>query len=240
MKRTTVFLSTVVTLLLSLASCMKESDVLFTATVLADLDNSTLVGDNGVRYNITNMSEFPGLDTLSRVVAVVYANKEISETEYEGTIYVYAPVLVKDYLTMSTMDADKVGEDAVNLNSIWVDGKYISVRYDITSVYGSKTVHTINLVHNDAKSNKDTVFFELRHNAFGESYEYSVDLDNVVKDDGKQYVTQTGYASFPRQEDFIKDGQVVRVDFEWLKSTADGYLMPVKKKYDYTGTYKQK
>lgn len=238
MKRAIGYITVVVLALVSFSSCLKDSDVLFTTTVIADVEGTTLVTDNGIRYDITNTEEFDFTD-IKRVVAMVYAKKQISDTEYEGTIYAMAPVLVKDYLVKSAINEDEVGNDAVNLDGFWYEGQYISVRYNITSITGSETKHLLNLVYDDVRSGKDTVYFELRHNAYKESYEYTESLDDSASETKQTFEINTGYASFPCGEDFIKDGQVVHVDYEWLTQTADGYYSPLKRKYDYIGTYKK-
>ena len=93
---------------------------------------------------------------------------------YQASLKSYEPVTRKAALVKSDSDPDVYGNSPVDLQYVWGGNsqkRYIDISCLATSLKNSETVHTIDLVLDDVRSNADTLYLEIHHQGFGESYE---------------------------------------------------------------------
>lgn len=219
---------------LAAVSCIGDDTILCRDTVMGNIKGGVLYTDGGLIYNIVKTNVPVDVADTVRVLVVCDVIKQTgdSEKEYDICLLDYTTPVCKDALTASKVtDWDEVGSDPVGLQSGWFSGGYINMNVIYSFDSSSKTVHTVNLVYDDVRSGSDTLFFELRHNAFGECF------CEDTKDDENIAVT-TAYASFPLEK-FLpsgKDSVVVSVDWTWYEN-GGGYLSTDTRKNTTTGTY---
>ena len=158
-----------------LASCLPKIDYLYTDTGMCTVLSPTkLQTDNGEIYFITQNNSGGSIsDTVKRVMIQcdVLSAVEGKTNEYNILLQDFAPAMVQHPVNMSTMDEAVIGNDGLNVSQAWVSGGYLNSYVYITILNPSEADHSINLVYDDVKSNSDTLYFEMRHNAHGESPE---------------------------------------------------------------------
>ena len=83
-------------------------------------------------------------------------------------------VLTKDIFEMNEAAEDSIGNDRINVESAWISGGYINIRFGYYAS-GMKS-HFINLVSYPQGSGDvpvtDAPYFELRHNDFNDGWNY--------------------------------------------------------------------
>lgn len=100
--------------------------------------------------------------------------QQVETGRYSIRIKDYDSVISRAALVKGATDESVYGSDAVSFYQDWgLDSKnrIINILALTTSLKNSDKVHTVNLVFDDARSHTDTLFYELRHQGFGESYE---------------------------------------------------------------------
>lgn len=195
-----------------LASCLPDYEYLFTDTGMYTFAGpNRLQADSGDIYIITENktgSEIP--DTVKRVMAVcdVLSQVEGKEHEFRVRLNDYSIALCKPAVDKEGMDEEAIGNDGVNINQAWATGGYLNAYISYAVLPSSKKAHTVNLVYDSARSHSDTLFFELRHNAFGESPENTEHPLN-------SFVFAGAYTSFPIK-DLVGNGKpILHIDWDW-------------------------
>ncbi len=156
------------------------------------------------------------------------------ENTFQIRLKSYEPVTITPALFKSESDPDFYGSDAVSFYQDWGldDTKQtISLAAVTTSLKTSSKVHRVNLVFDDERSNKDTLYFELRHQGFGESFE-NEDYDE------KDFQVNTHYLTFDLSETIPSDAGssiILRIDWDWLVSNGAGNLERERKHEFATG-----
>ncbi|MCD7972003.1 MAG: hypothetical protein LUG18_04950 [Candidatus Azobacteroides sp.] len=88
-------------------------------------------------------------------------------------IKVYSLVRVSSgrILLLTEENKEKVGNDPLEVESIWISGNYINFYFYI---YGNTETHTLSLVYDPATNSllSDTLKLEIRHNAFNDFEAY--------------------------------------------------------------------
>lgn len=195
-----------------LISCLPDRDVLFTDTGMCTrLGRDRLQTDNGNIYNIVeNDSGSMIADTLKRVMISCDVLSAVSgkSNEYDIRIIDFRGALCEEPVVASSIPLDTLGVDGVNVVQAWVSGGYLNSFLNVTLKRNSETVHDINLLFDDFKSNADTLYFKMRHNAHGESPENPEEsLNNLV--------FAGVYASFPLNNILPIGGKYPIVHLEW-------------------------
>ena len=93
---------------------------------------------------------------------------------YDIRVIAYYPVERKLVRPKSAVSAEEYGSDAVAFHEDWGfnrEKRTFNVSCYITTLKDSETQHTITLVADEARSNADTLYLELHHQGFGETYE---------------------------------------------------------------------
>lgn len=134
---------------------------------------------------------------------------------YDIRMNAYEPVVEQAALVKSRTSESVYGSDAVSFYQDWgLDAKNRKLNMSCltTSRTKSETVHSVNLVYDDIRSHKDTIFFELRHQGQGESYENEA----YPADD---FQLDTHYITFDFSQCIPADAGthiIISIEWDWL------------------------
>lgn len=195
-----------------LISCLPDRDVLFTDSgMCTTLGRDRLQTDSGNIYNIVeNDSGSLIPDTLKRIMVSCDVLSAVSgkSNEYNIRIIDFRGALCEEPVIASSIPLDTLGIDGVNVVQAWVSGGYLNSFLNITMKRNSDTAHDVNLLFDDFRSNADTLYFKMRHNAHGESLENPEMSLNDLAFAGL-------YASFPLNNILPVGGKYPIVHLEW-------------------------
>lgn len=195
-----------------LISCLPDRDVLFTDSgMCTTLGRDRLQTDSGNIYNVVeNDSGSLIPDTLKRIMVSCDVLSAVSgkSNEYNIRIIDFRGALCEEPVIASSIPLDTLGIDGVNVVQAWVSGGYLNSFLNITMKRNSDTTHDVNLLFDDFRSNADTLYFKMRHNAHGESLENPEMSLNDLAFAGL-------YASFPLNNILPVGGKYPIVHLEW-------------------------
>ena len=195
-----------------LISCLPDRDVLFTDSgMCTTLGRDRHQTDSGNIYNIVeNDSGSLIPDTLKRIMVScdVLSAGSGKSNEYNIRIIDFRGALCEEPVIASSIPLDTLGIDGVNVVQAWVSGGYLNSFLNITMKRNSDTAHDVNLLFDDFRSNADTLYFKMRHNAHGESLENPEMSLNDLAFAGL-------YASFPLNNILPVGGKYPIVHLEW-------------------------
>ena len=196
-----------------LASCFPEADYMYTDTSMYTLAGpNKLITDSGDIYFITQNNAGVSIpDTLKRVMAScdVLAAVEGKQNEYNVRLNEFAGALYKAPVPLKGSDPEVIGTDGVNINQAWISGGYFNAYISYAVIETAKEDnHTINIVYDNVRSNSDTLYMQLRHNAHGECPEnQEISLSD--------FAFAGRYASFPIS-DLVGTGKpVIHIEWDW-------------------------
>lgn len=196
--------------LLLAAGCAKDDTVLYGEYAMGTVSGRSIISDGGLTYDVAEQ-QCPGLlDTMKRVLFRCDILRRTGNDRYDIRLREMQSVLCKDPIEAASMDGDAVGDDPVRAISIWSGNGYLNFLIGIAVLNGSDTRHFINLVHDGASPSADTLYFSLRHNAYGE-YFGAEGTEDAYFELGRSYV------SFPVGR-FIPEGREsmpVRIFWRW-------------------------
>lgn len=138
-------------------------------------DGNRLIVTEGVHINSDEATE--GLRVCAQYNIVKSERDEKSlngKMNYYVALYRVSDVLTKVPVKESFIQAnqtvreDSIGNDPINVTEAWFGGKYLNVEFRIPVKSGSATKHFINLVEDDVVLHNDSIYVNLRHNAYGE------------------------------------------------------------------------
>lgn len=222
MKRLSFLAAAVAVAAMFATSCIDTGHILYSETVIGDLRGGQFITDAGLTYTFTEQACEGRIDTLSRIIAVCDVLEKTSETTYNARLRDFAPVAVQSPKLKSMSSDEELGTDAINLAQGWFSSDYLNVFYNISMVPNSQTSHTIDLAFDDVRSNSDTLYFELRHNGFGEVY------------DNPEYTGKTslasGYISFPISQ-FVTGSKNMPVVLTWDWYVQSGESLLTEKEH---------
>lgn len=205
------------------SSCNQESNYLYySMTDICEWENGNIVNDKGTRfYIVENKVPTIKIDTMKRFLLVfdVLKNEARTGQEYDIEVTDAARVDVRDILVKSECNMDELGTDGITLSSAWISKGYLNALGTYTMETNSTKAHRIEFVYNDTKSNSDTLYFNLTHNAYGDSY------DNKDKD-ASSLTKASEYVSFPISKYIEKLTKpiVISINWSWFITGNDGYL----------------
>ena len=217
MKKIILTLIVTVATFLAITSCNKDDKSLYSVNTMGNMVNGQFQSDGGDLYNIVKTSCTIQLDTMTRFLgSFKVLNQTSGKTkEYDVELLGYSQPMQKNPIALSTSTADELVDDPINLAQGWISGGYLNMLFGITMKAGSTTKHLINLQYNDTKSNKDTLYFSLKHNGYGEIYK--TDSANSVQ---MQY--GEAYATFPIKQYMPSGKTSVYVTISWTCYDTDG------------------
>lgn len=230
-KKTLLGFAAAAAALLSLSSCDLGDDVLaYSQTEICSIVDGRLLTDNGYYFNIVRNQSASGTAVTSLRRALVLCDilnyTEGKTDEFDINLKDFAEVSIDDVIKESEADEEALGDDAAAVHSAWLSKDYLNIDASYTAFTSSTVKHDIALVLDDLKSNADTVYLSLRHNAHGESF------DDASLTTGIDVIGQI--FSYP-VEQVIPDGTesiVLCFTWDWFKS-VNGIL--VKDREVFTG-----
>ena len=215
-------------------SCLKSDPFICRSLVMGYISNGVMTVDGGLTFYIQKSNVEIKAKPEERVVAVcdVLETVENSNTEYKVNLINYAVPLLKEPLRSSSIaDEDEIGHDPVVPVQHWFAGGFYNVYLSYYYLVSSETKHEINLVYDELRSNSDTLYFTLRHNAKNEAPGY----DGInVSDLAQGY----SYATFPIKE-IVGEGSesvAIAITGEWYRQNSS-FSNPTTESYKYVGTY---
>ena len=228
MKRIIILLAVALTA----ASCIKGEPFLCRSLVMGYFSDGDLHVDGGMTFHIVKTQLDISAKPEDRVIVLCDVMKQTgsSEKEYDVKVLDYDFPLNKAPLVSSAVtDWTEVGDDPVVPSKMWFSGGFFNMQVLYYYKGRSETIHTLNLVKDDAKSNADTLFFSLRHNAAGETLgSEGVDYYDLLQ--GSVYATFPIADSFPAGRDSV----IVKLSGKWY---GDSVADPVVEPYSYTGVF---
>ena len=196
---------------LALISCKKDNTLRYNNITMGDIDDQTIISDQGNTFDVVESSIKANLSKHKRVMIVCDVLKETAENRYDIRLNYLSPVLRKDVVTASSIAADDKlqVEDAINIREIWYGGGYLNMLIELVQKNGSETEHCITLVQDDSVEGYS---FILRHNAYGE----------VPSEGDLEYNASLGYVSFPVADIFEGDEATFTLKWKSHKIMPDG------------------
>lgn len=206
----------------ALTSCLDNGEApLYSGSEMCTVINSRqLRSDNGALFNITGTTESSIPDTLKRVFidCNIMGYTEGTSNEYDIRVIGYSPVMIQD-IKKSGENPEGLGDDGIDIETVWIGGGYLNALTIITKVMGSDTAHDINLELDDIRSNTDTLYLTFRHNAHGESF----DNPDVS---GETIMTAAEYYSFPLKDIIPSSAEsiILHLKYDWFSNSGDALL----------------
>lgn len=216
MKRTLITAAALFLAAITFNSCLGESDYMYSTLEMVNvLAADKFVNDDGVIFNVTESATGSLATDIRRMMISCDVLRATNgrENEYDIKLREYAESKVVEPVRSSEADEEKLGGDAIKVTQGWMTKGYFNALMDVIVLQGSEQEHTVDLVFNEQRSHKDTLFFRIRHNAFGDSLE-------PEENRNKPFSIANGYLSFPVDK-YIPAGTesiVIHLDWEWYKT----------------------
>lgn len=225
MKRTFIKCMVLAALAAVLASCFPDMEYMYTETSMCTLlSRDRLQNDNGDIFNITqNNSGSTIPDTVKRVMVRcdVLSAVEGKANEYNVRLMEFSGAFCHSPVKKSTMNEEAIGSNGLNISQAWVSGGYFNTYVLLAMLNPPQADHEINLVYDDVRSNSDTLYFEMRHNAHDECPEnHTIPLTS--------FVFAGAYMSFPL-DGILTSGQNPVCHIEWDWYDGDEYSFSSEK-----------
>ena len=139
------------------------------------------------------------------------------ENRYEARMKFYEPVLCQDVLPKSRTSEAEYGTDAVSFYQDWganPEKRTFDIACLYTALKDSDREHRIRMILDDTRSNTDTLYLELHHQGFGESFENTAH-------EAKDYQVNTRYLRFDLSGCIPPDAGdeiVLSIEWDWFVS----------------------
>jgi hypothetical protein len=149
------------------ASCKKEDDKSYyiaLGIINIKTDSTIIVTDAGERLLVMNKG-FVG-STVKDKDRVNVNFSTVSGTlptniDYMVELTSVEKILLKQPTILTAAIADSIGNDPLQVNSLWVSRDFLNLDF---SYYGGYSKHYINLIHQEGTLRTDTIDLEVRHN----------------------------------------------------------------------------
>ena len=217
MKRIITMVAAALCTLGAATSCLEneeDSVLIYGYTAIGNMKDGALLTDYGQTFHILQKECEGSLDTCSRVIVYCDILKQLDDAgnEYNIKVRSFTCPLVAEPIAAST--AGEVVSDPVEIAQGWLSGGYINVNYRHLYAAGTGVKHTVSLLYDDVKSNADTLYYTLKHNAFGET---TGGGKYTLYDLSMKY----GYASFPFTQHVPYSAASITVCLSWDWYTTD-------------------
>ena len=203
-------------------SCLPNDEYLYSETGMCTrIARDKLLTDKGLTYYIVDNNSGSMIpDSVTRVMIScdVMSKLEGRSDEYNIRLLDFMAAFTTDPLVAGTDEAEAAGHDGVSVTQAWVSGGYLNGYVTLALPNPANEDHDINLVFDDVRSNTDTLFFEMRHNAHGECPEnedYALPLFRFAGT----------YVSYPLEGLLPTGGKKPVVHLEWDWYDNDGSLI---------------
>ena len=173
--KTGLMLLSVVSLPLLLSSCSDDEKYVYVSpahTVSVSMgvaDGGNIITDKGNLLVPDKSSVGHDLTDGERVLIDCNVLEREDQNTYRVRINRYHQLLTKDIVRSSEAKDEELGDDPIQVKDAWFGGGYLNVRLGIEYNPSSNTSHLVNVIYDDVKSTSDTIFLDLRHNAFADT-----------------------------------------------------------------------
>ncbi len=197
------------------SSCKKEYESyhfgVSYGNIVGNAESYNILTDEGLTlYVVENNVSEAEVEDGQRVMAN-YTVLERVEQGYNVQLNFLYNILTKDPVFLSEMTSEEqneIGNDPLNVLSMSFGGKYLNVNMQLMRK-DPELAHFVNLVVDEQRSDDQTVYLTLRHNAYGDatsipvSQRVSFDLSKLVPEGQQQinvYVEWTNYQGEHRED----------------------------------------
>jgi len=203
MKRFLYFLSLAV--LLTTVSCTEKDTVIaYGDTEFGMLDNGKILTDNGVNLTVVENQSPMRMDTTCRVYIICDILNANASNGYDIRLTNAAAVLTKEIPGSSTLPAEGLKDDPINIWNAWYGGGYLNLGVTFLIHNPAKDSHRINLIR-DESAGSGALKLRLYHDA-GEDAVANLALEEVG--------TVNSYVSF-HLAPLIVAGEQTPLTLEW-------------------------
>lgn len=140
-----------------------------------DIDDGTKMYPGDTTY----ISNYAVVEGQRAFIHFKLLDEKVPGYDYNAVIYRIEDILTKDVYIMPAEKEDSIGDDYIDVASLWFSGEFLNIQYQLYYDSGSDVKHMLNLVVNEASDGTGDkagyLTVEFRHNAFGEPY---TDLGN--------------------------------------------------------------
>lgn len=156
-------------IVLAAASCSKNANTIIARiATIATASDGKLISDGGETFIINSGAGNRDLSS-GRFFVVCDLISNRGGNTYDVNVLGLTSALVKDIRDgASALEQEILVSDPINVESIWMSGGYVNMETLLFCIVDSDTKHLLNLVLDTGRSNADTLFFDIRHNAHGE------------------------------------------------------------------------
>jgi len=165
--------------------CMDDSDDAYVSygviKNVSSSDNYQILTDKGNTLVVTKSHSSEAIENDKRVLVnfEIKSDKEKSKKVYEVEVNGFYQLLSKPLVPESFIQAaeetrrDSIGRDAFINVYAWFGGEYLNINFETYFSEYSGRKHLINLVWDDTRTDSDTLYLTLCHNAYGEKPAYN-------------------------------------------------------------------
>jgi len=180
MKRNVFSLSLGVLSLFLFFSCLDDNeDIYVSYGVVQNIDSSNsyeILTDKGNTLVVTKSQSSQSIENEKRVLVnyEILSDKDKGKNVYEiGVNWFYnllsKPVINESYILKDEVARrDSIGNDPFSSINALFGGDYININFELWHSQSTDKKHMINLVYDDLRSDADTIYLRLYHNAYGE------------------------------------------------------------------------
>ena len=190
--------------LVALTACSKLSNTATGCRDYCTVSGNQLISDSGYRYNVVQQSD-DGWKSAERLLITFDVVETSSAYEYDINLTGYTPFV------LGKVSTTRDGNDPVYFQTAVVTGSS-SMILNMVCVYthkkGSSQVHRFGLMYDPSKSTDSDVYFELTHEAFGDTYREGVDISECE--------SVSAFLSFPLSG--YVTTQSITIGYDWYDS----------------------
>jgi len=163
-----------------LFSCLDENDDIYVSYGVIQNVNSNndyeILTDKGNALVVTRSLTSRTIENDMRVlvnyeiISEKDKSKNVFEIKVNGFYNLLTKPVVKESFILQDEESrrDSIGNDPFSGISARFGGDYINIDFELLHSQSSDNKHMINIVHDDTRTNADTIYLSLYHNAYGE------------------------------------------------------------------------
>lgn len=121
----------------------------------------------------TAVRNYPLVDGQRAFISFNLLDEQVTGYDYNARINHIENILTKDVYRMPAEKADSIGDDRININSLWITDNYLNIQYQFFYGNQPEKKHMLNLVVNEASDGthdqEGYLTLEFRHNAYDDN-----------------------------------------------------------------------
>ncbi|MDR0745420.1 MAG: NigD-like protein [Mediterranea sp.] len=201
-----------------LQSCLDDNDDYYLAIAtfrIAEDNNSYFTLDDGEKM-YPQQTSFEKLEDGQRVyIYFDILNEKIDGYKYHIKVKGIEKILTKKLFVMDEETADSIGDDKINITSIWFGDDHLNIKFQFLGTHNPAELHLVNLVRNEIKGANEEeegyISLEFRHNAFDD--QQRMILNGIVSFKGP--FAEEGMKGLKvRYNSIYDDIKYVKIDFK--------------------------